>query len=252
MNNELNVYENMRTKNLTASVTEIRECECEGIIKRYIYCEYWKNQKLYIFQSVPTAYSLQLSVGDSIQVKVEPDNYKNYYVSINNYIVYDQNEQNLPSKEKYKKKYSRTVRGHVKYEEFYLEEEQEKVSLVKFLFGVVIVGVLYLISKNIINPLLGLGIIIVGGIVEYKMEVKIVGEERISLKIENAYIDDEMHWWYEHRKILYIGLLLLHFYCLYMYLFQWYDYDYVGPILLTFAADISLIYFIIRGNRRNK
>lgn len=252
MNSELNAYENMRTKSITASVTDVRECEEEGIIKRYIHCEYWENEKLYIFQSVATPYCLQLSVGDSIQVKVEPDNYKNYYVSINNYIMYNQIEQNLYSKEKYKKMYSRTVRGHIRYEEFYSEEEQEKVSLVKFLFGLVIVGGVYLISKDNINPLIGLGIIIVGGIAEYKMEVKIVGKERTSIKIENAYIADELCWWYEHRKIIYIGLFLLHIYCLYTFLFKWYDYDYVGPTLLTLGVDIVFVYFKIRGYMRKK
>lgn len=218
---------NKRTISITVCVTEFERKNVDGVSMTSVFCEYWQNGQLYIFKSVPTPYNLQLAVGDSIEVFVDPEDFSNYYVSINAHIIYKEIEPPKLRKEKYKKKYSRTARGHVKYEDFYSDEEMEDVSLIKLLFCLAVLGIVYSISNNSINPLVGLVLIIVAGIAEQKMEAMIVGKERTSLKIENAYISDEMMWWYEHKKLLYVGLILLHLYCVYTYLC-------CAPLSLTF------------------
>ena len=76
-----------RTETICANIVEI-ENECSwGEYTYWVICEYWCRGEKFIFRSMPVTYELNLSVGQEIEVMVEPDDYTNYYVRLNDYII---------------------------------------------------------------------------------------------------------------------------------------------------------------------
>lgn len=84
-----------RTETICANVIEI-EKECSwGEYTYWVICEYWCRGEKFIFRSIPVTYELNLSVGQEVEVMVEPENYTNYYVILNDFIILPEHREGV-------------------------------------------------------------------------------------------------------------------------------------------------------------
>lgn len=75
-----------RTDIIQANIVDI-EKKCQWGENSYcVVCEYLSGSEKFVFRSMQVKYELDLSVGQKIDVLIEPDNLANYYVMLNDYI----------------------------------------------------------------------------------------------------------------------------------------------------------------------
>lgn len=75
-----------RTKTISAQVTNIEKESRWGEDSYCVVCEYWFGSEKFTFRSIPVKYELDLSVGQEVAVMVEPNDFSNYYVILNDFI----------------------------------------------------------------------------------------------------------------------------------------------------------------------
>ena len=105
-----------RTEKIFAIVTELVKNTKYGEDFYCVVCEHWSGSETFRFRSIPSKYELNLTVGQEIEVMVEPGNLSNYYVMINEYIkiakldeevkfgtmsILPEHMKNLPKEKKY-------------------------------------------------------------------------------------------------------------------------------------------------------
>lgn len=246
MSDTKNEYAEKRTKSITAQVTEFARESINGTNMTSVFCEYWEAEQVYVFQSIPITDNLQLAVGDLIEVFVAPDDYTNYYVSINTHIIYNKNIQKNESKKTDNEK----MLGYGIFMDLYSNEEQEKMLNVKA-FGIIGALLIWCMGiNNYINEVVGLlmaGILVA---VEQMMESKIVGKNNTSLKLQDDDFRRQCRWLYEHIYLLYAILAGLHLYCVYSYFFGEIE-TYIWFIFFTIGMDLFTVYFV-KTEKRDK
>ena len=233
-----------RTKRIIAIVTEFGRINNSGIEMIYVFCEYWENEQLYIFESVPTPYNLQLAVGDTIEVFIAPDDYSNYYVSINNCAIDRDVEFHRCEGDVGEKEVNtwQNILGS--------DEKEVNLTIVRCACILLALFVWFLGVKHYINIFESTILTIVLVVLLTRVESKIAGKGNTSISIREREI-------YEifcvHKYVYYFYFIMLNLYSVYLCLFkEKMGDDCVLFALFTFLVDLAVVYFVIREKHSKK
>lgn len=162
-----------RTKVINAYVTQI-QTECvSGIMKSIVICEFIEGGNTYTFYSMPVAEKLCLAKGSPIDVWVDPQDWSNYYVSINDYIVWEESVEYIPQMQN-------SPRFTLVNEQYQgLSQEKQMALVAVYAIYIVIVVSTTLSGKDMMGAI---PVILIGLIVTLIMHHIIVGNDRKEVK----------------------------------------------------------------------